>query len=59
MSSVRKEKSDDKSIPWEKFIRAYGKYMLDEEIAELGTGEGKFDTIYFAGSITERTSSDF
>jgi hypothetical protein len=29
--------------------------MLEEELAELGDKEGKFDTVYFPGLIPSRT----
>jgi hypothetical protein len=32
--------------------------MLEEEIAELGSKEGQFGTIYFPGLIHSRTTLD-
>jgi hypothetical protein len=44
------------AISYEAFLSKYRSVMLREEIAELAKGE--FDTVYFAGSITERTKED-
>jgi len=40
------------------FLELFKDQMLEEEIAELGTGKNQFDVVYFAGSIPSRTSGD-
>ena len=37
------------------FLESFQDRLLPDEIAELGSGEKQFDTIYFAGSIPNRT----
>ena len=38
-----------------KFLQNYSHQLLDEELEELKAAGNKFDTIYFAGLIPQRT----
>jgi hypothetical protein len=42
-------------LDYKTFIESFQDRLLPEEIEELGTGEKQFDTVYFAGTIPNRT----